>query len=237
MARIARPDEPDTTGTERASTPDDTTATTPDADASGAATTADDTTDSPAAGRGDRATRQAALWATVVALPLTLIVGVLVFGQLRPDPPAPTPSASATAARPQSSAPVRMVAPELAERPATVCRALLSQLPATVRGLNQRPVTAGAEQNAAYGDPAITLACGAAAPTVPPDVELFVVNGVCWLPEQAAGSLALTTVDREVSVRLTVPAGQSQTVEWAAPVSESIVASVPSLPQVPGGCR
>lgn len=225
MAGITRPDKSDTTGTsdsDREST---------------ASAEADTPTGSPAPGPGDRGTtRQAALWATVVALPLTLIVGVLVFGQLRPGPAATTPTATPTAARPQSTAPVQMAAPALAERPATVCRALLSQLPATLRGLDQRPVTAGAEQNAAYGDPAVTLACGTQTPNVPPDVELFVVNGVCWLPEQATGTLALTTVDREVPVRLTVPTGQTQTVEWAAPVSESIVASVPSLPKAPGGC-
>ncbi|AVT37342.1 DUF3515 family protein [Plantactinospora sp. BB1] len=191
--------------------------------------------DRPAEAGPDRTTRQAALWATVVALPLTALVAVLVFGQLSPDPvakPAPTP----TSAAPQASTPVQMAAPTLAERPATVCRALLSRLPATLRSLGQRPVTAGPEQNAAYGDPAITLACGVAPPAVPDVPDLWMVNNVCWLTEHRDGGLVLTTVDREVPVRLSVPAGQEQTVQWAAPVSESLVASVPSLPQIPSGC-
>nr|WP_239140204.1 DUF3515 domain-containing protein [Plantactinospora endophytica] len=191
--------------------------------------------DSPTPNGPDRTTRQAALWATVVALPLTALVAVLVFGQLNPDPadrPAPTP----TSAAPQATTPVQMAAPALAERPATVCRALLSRLPATLRDLGQRPVTAGPEQNAAYGDPAVTLACGVARPSVPAVADLWMVNGVCWFTEHGTDGLVLTTVDREVPVRLTVPAKQEQTVQWAAPVSETLVASVPSVPDVPSGC-
>ncbi|MEO3924617.1 DUF3515 family protein [Micromonosporaceae bacterium B7E4] len=190
---------------------------------------------SPTGAGPDRTTRQAALWATVVALPLTVLVAVLVFGQLSPDP-VEKPAATPTSAAPQATTPVQMAAPALAERPATVCRALLSRLPATLRDLGQRPVTAGPEQNAAYGDPAITLACGVPRPTVPAVADLWMVNRVCWLTEHRDGGLVLTTVDREVPVRLSVPAGQEQTVQWAAPVSESLVASVPSVPDVPTGC-
>lgn len=183
----------------------------------------------------DRTTRQAALWATVVALPLTALVAVLVFGQLAPDPAA-TPEPSPSSARPQSTAPVEMAAPALAERPATVCRALLSRLPVSIRDLGQRPVTAGPEQNAAYGDPALTVSCGVPKPTVAPTADLWMVNKVCWHTEHGDAGLVMTTVDREVPVRLVVPQGQEQTVQWAAPVSESLVASVPSVPDVPTGC-
>jgi hypothetical protein len=171
----------------------------------------------------------------VIALPLTALVGLLVFGQLNPDPVA-KPDPSPSSARPHSTAPVQMAAPALADRPATVCRALLSRLPATLRELGQRPVTAGPEQNAAYGDPAITLACGVEKPAVAPTAELWMVNQVCWLSTHDDTGLVLTTVDREVPVRLTVPPGQEQTVQWAAPVSESLVASVRSVPEVPFGC-
>ncbi|MGI5213623.1 DUF3515 family protein [Plantactinospora sp. CA-290183] len=187
-----------------------------------------------AAGR-DGTTRQAALWATAVALPLTALVALLVFTQLRPTPPA-EPAASATAPGPQSTAPVQMTAAELAERPAIVCRALLSRLPASVLGLNQRPVTAGPEQNAAYGDPALTVACGVPPPTVAPDEQLWMVNQVCWQATPGDAGLVLTTVDREVAVRLTVPPAHRQTVEWAAPVAGSVVASVPSAKEIPSAC-
>ncbi|WP_422770893.1 DUF3515 family protein [Plantactinospora sp. WMMC1484] len=193
-------------------------------------------TTQPATGAGpDRTTRQAALWATLVAVPLTVLVALLVIGQLSPDPtggPAPHP----TSAAPRVTAPVQMAAPPLAERPATVCRALMSRLPATLRGLDQRPVTAGPEQNAAFGDPAVALACGVARPALADVTDTWMINRVCWLAEHDNGGLVLTTVDREVPVRLTVPAGQEQTVQWAAPVSETLVASVPSLPDVPASC-
>ncbi|MFY1669078.1 DUF3515 domain-containing protein [Plantactinospora sp. WMMB334] len=193
-------------------------------------------TTQPATDAGpDRTTRQAALWATLVAVPLTVLVALLVFGQLSPDPagwPTPNPNSAA----PRVTAPVQMAAPTLAERPATVCRALMSRLPATLRDLDQRPVTAGPEQNAAYGDPAVTLACGVARPVLADVADTWVINRVCWLAEHDNAGLVLTTVDREVPVRLTVPAGQEQTVQWAAPVSETLVASVPSLPDAPASC-
>ncbi|WP_203858427.1 DUF3515 family protein [Plantactinospora mayteni] len=191
--------------------------------------------DRPSGAGPDRTTRQAAIWATVVALPLTALVAILVFGQLSPDP-VEKPAATPTSAAPQVTTPVQMAARELAERPATVCRALLSRMPATLRDLGQRPVTAGPEQNAAYGDPAVTLACGVDRPAVPAVADLWMVNKVCWLTEHRDGGLVLTTVDREVPVRLSVPAGQEQSVQWAAPVSETLVASVPSVPDVPTGC-
>ncbi|MEU4780046.1 DUF3515 family protein [Micromonospora sp. NPDC023633] len=193
--------------------------------------------DRPAA---DRTTRGAALIATLVALPVTLLVGGLAFAQLSPDEraePAATPSATATTAGPQSTAPVEMAAPALAERPATVCRALLSQLPPTVNDLPQRPVTAGPEQNAAYGDPALTVACGGAEPAVGETEDVWTVNRVCWYATEQADATVLTTLDRETAVTVRVPRSYGQALQWVAPVSDTIVASVPSGGDAPSGCR
>ncbi|GAB3955574.1 hypothetical protein GCM10027614_65350 [Micromonospora vulcania] len=151
--------------------------------------------------------------------------------------PAATPSPSATTARVQSTAPVEMAAPALAARPATVCRALLSQLPSTVRDLAQRPVTAGPEQNAAYGDPALTVACGGTEPTLPATDEVWRVNGVCWHPVEQDGATTLTTVDRETLVTVRIPGSYEQPLQWVAPVSNAIVAAVPSGGDIPAGCR
>ncbi len=58
---------------------------------------------------------------------------------------------------------VALRSPALAPSDAAgVCRRSTAQLPATVVGRHRRPVS-GAEQNAAYGDPPITVACGVAA--------------------------------------------------------------------------
>ncbi len=205
--------------------------------------------------RRDGSTRGAALWATLVAVPITLVVAGFTFAKLAPPESAATPSPSATAVRPQSTAPVEMPAPALAERPATVCLALVSQLPSSVRDLQQRPVTAGAEQNAAYGDPALTVSCGGVpqpelcpspAPGKPADQpadgcipqtgDVWRVNGVCWYPVEDADGAVLTAVDREVPVRVRLPRAYEQPLQWVAPISDAIVATVPSAKTAPAGC-
>lgn len=186
--------------------------------------------------RRDRATRRAALLATLVALPVTVAVAGFTFAQLSPDTPDAAPSPSPSAARPQSTTPVEMPAPTLAERPAIVCRALVSQLPASVRELNQRPVAAGPEQNAAYGDPALTVACSGSAPIVAPTDDVWTINKVCWHAAEEADATVLTTVDREIPVRVRVPKAYEQPLQWVAPISDAIVAAVPSAKSAPAGC-
>ncbi|WP_319458959.1 DUF3515 family protein [Micromonospora sp. RTP1Z1] len=186
--------------------------------------------------RPDRTNRRAALVATLIALPVTVAVAGFTFAKLAPDEPAAAPVPSATAARPQSTAPVELPAPTLAERPATVCRALVSQLPPRVRDLAQRPVTAGPEQNVAYGDPALTVACGGTPPIVQPTDEVWSVNKVCWHAVQEADATVLTTVDRETPVRVRVPRQYEQPLQWVSPISDTIVAAVPSAKSAPQGC-
>ncbi|MDG4829490.1 DUF3515 family protein [Solwaraspora sp. WMMD1047] len=196
--------------------------------------------DPPTDDRPDRGTRQAALWATLVAVPLTLLVGALLFAQLSPGAPEDdepdAPVAASTG--PGSTAAVELPAPTLAERPAVVCRALLSKLPPTVRELAQRPVTAGAEQNAAYGDPALTVTCGGPPATAAPTDDVWTVNAVCWHAAPAAGAMVLTTVDREVPVQVTVPTVYEQPLQWLAPVSDAVLSAVPSASPsaIPSGC-
>ncbi|MEU6022185.1 DUF3515 family protein [Micromonospora sp. NPDC047134] len=184
----------------------------------------------------DRTSRTAALVATAVALPVALLVGTLAFVNLAPEDSTPTASPSPTAPRPQSTAPVEMAAPALAERPATVCRALLSQLPASIRDLPQRPVSAGPEQNAAYGDPAVTVACGGTAPEVSPTDHVYLVNAVCWHAVEQVDATVLTTLDRETPVTVRVPHFYGEALQWAAPIATTVVASVPSADSVPSGC-
>ena len=111
----------------------------------------------------DRTTRTAALWATVVAVPIAILVGIFLFARVTPDRDA---GAAPTAGTPMAvpSTPVRMAAPKLSERAAQVCLAVTSQLPDTVRNLPGRRVSAGPEQNAAYGEPPLTVACGVSQP-------------------------------------------------------------------------
>ncbi|BCJ57988.1 DUF3515 family protein [Micromonospora endophytica] len=184
----------------------------------------------------DRSNRSAALIATAVALPVALLVGAFAFAKLAPDTTTAAPEPTPTTARPQSTAPVEMAAPALAERPAVVCRALLSQLPASIRDLSQRPVSAGPEQNAAYGDPAVTVACGGAEPEVQPTDHLTLVNSVCWHATERADVTELTTLDRETAVTVRVPHFYGEALQWVAPVSRTIVESIRSAGPAPSGC-
>lgn len=184
--------------------------------------------------RRDPAARAAALWATVIALPITVAIVAFALTQFSPSEAEPSPSP--TSAHPQSTEPVAMAAPPLDEWPATVCRALLAKLPTSLDDLQQRPVTAGSEQNAAYGDPAITLACGVPAPTFAPDETVWVVNEVCWRSVENESAVTLTTVDREIPVEVTVPRAYDQPLQWAAPLSKAIAESVRPAESTPVGC-
>jgi hypothetical protein len=196
----------------------------------------------------DPATRSAALWATVIAVPVAVLVGFLIFSQVikTADRAAPTPAATTPAAVP--SAPVPMAAPKLSARAAEVCLAVTSQLPTTLRDLPARKVTAGPEQNAAYGEPPITVACGGARPAmcpsvtatagcVPLDTELLNMNSVCWYANEQTGQTAFTTMDREVPVTVTVPTSYQQGAQWANEFSDAVVETDKSITKgVPSGC-
>src|SRR5687768_9844212 len=155
--------------------------------------------------------------ATLVAVPVAAIVGVLVFRSLGGLPGAEKPE-------PPATGPVTVAAPTLDEGTATVCRALMARLPETAGGLGRRPVT-GPEQNTAYGDPPITLSCGVPRPAVPQDAQLLDIGGVCWWYEERSTEVRWTTVDRRVPVRATVPRPVAGS--WLVHLSPDMLATVP----------
>lgn len=183
----------------------------------------------------DRSTRQATVWATVVSLPIAVLVLLFLFAKLSPPADDP-PAASASPPAPQSTAPVEMAAPALSARSATVCRALLSMLPATLDDRAQRPVTAGPEQNAAYGDPPVTVSCGVPPASYPLTDQVWSTQAVCWhmSKEAASGAAVWETVDREVAVKVTIPSAYDPqvAVAFAAPIASS----VKRLADPPTGC-
>jgi Protein of unknown function (DUF3515) len=176
-------------------------------------------------------TSAAARTATLVAVPVTILVALgsaWWLGAFRSHTAAPP--------RPQATTPVAVAAPSLAGPQATACRALLSHLPDAVRDRRRRPVTAGAEQNAAYGDPAITLSCGVAAVTPPVGADVYPLSGVCWYSQPGAGGTVWTTVDRTVPVRVTVPSAYDSPGQWVIAFSTPIAAELPVSPSAPAGC-
>jgi hypothetical protein len=193
----------------------------------------------------DEVTRSAAVLATLVAVPLALVAAVVVFMVMSGASGGGAPAGAdgtaevSPAPDPAATSPVELPARELTERQEIVCRAVLSQLPTEIRDMPQRPVAAGPEQNAAYGEPPITVECG-----VPPaDYALTdMVNpfeGVCWHGVEQAGGSVWTTLDREVPVRVTVPDAYGGPFQWAAEFSPTIVATVRSADadEIPTGCR
>ncbi|MGX6604115.1 DUF3515 family protein [Micromonosporaceae bacterium Da 78-11] len=206
--------------------------------------------ETPPAPVPDRTTRSAALWATAVAVPVAVLAGLLIFWHVAPaDEVAAQPGPSVTQPAVVPSTPVRMAAPQLTARTSQVCLAVTSQLPTKVRDLPGRQVSAGPEQNAAYGEPAITVACGVAQPTmceridgghagcVPLDATMLKMNGVCWYAAEGPATDLFTTMDREVAVQVTVPSSYQQTGQWANEFSDAVVKTVKSTTVgVPTGC-
>ena len=198
--------------------------------------------------RPDPTTRSAALWATVIAVPVAVAVGLGAFALVRPDSAADARPAASASAPVVPSTSVQMAAPKLSERAATVCLAVTSQLPTTVRNLPARKVSAGAEQNAAWGEPPLTVACGvtqpqmcetldAAAGCVPLDTELLIMNNVCWYGAQTPAGATFTTMDREIAVQVAVPAAYEQPAQWANEFSDAVVETDKSKTDgVPSGC-
>jgi hypothetical protein len=185
----------------------------------------------------DEVTRSAAKVAALIAVPVAVLAGIGALALLN-GTAGNTPDGAAASPVPVATGPVDMQQRELTERQETVCRALVSQLPGSVRDRTQRPVTAGPEQNAAFGDPPITVACGVPPPDVRPTDQVWSLDGVCWYEEVAGHpGTALVTLDREVPVRVAVPAGYDAPGQWAAEFSDPIVSTVLSADDIPTGCE
>jgi Protein of unknown function (DUF3515) len=181
----------------------------------------------------DPTRRQAARVATLVAVPVALVVGLLSlwrFGAF--DRPAPAPPASAA-----PTSPVSMPAAPLAPEAAEICRVVVSKLPESVNGSARRPVTAGAEQNAAYGEPPLTLACGTAPASYGPTDQLAVLGGVCWYQRPGGAGTEWTTVDRKVPVTVIVPGPVGGSAQWVIPFSAPVAAAQPQLANISTGCH
>ncbi|GGK28427.1 hypothetical protein GCM10010124_21290 [Pilimelia terevasa] len=182
--------------------------------------------------------RGAARTATLVALPVTLLAGLGVHQLLRPAAePAAVPAAAAPTPSAVPDTPVPMAARPLAGRAAALCRDLLAQLPARARDLPRRTVTAGPAQNAAYGEPPLTLACGTPPAVFPATTQLLRLDGVCWYGRGTPAGSAWTTVDRAVPVTLTVPPPADGAAQRVIDFSAPVVGAVPAVADPPPGCR
>lgn len=120
--------------------------------------------------------------------------------------------------------------------PTTVaaCAALIAALPASLGpDISRRPVTPDTGRSAAWGDPAVVLRCGVAAPdqTEPP----LTINQVAWVVTFTGPSQLWTTrssgVPVSVDINKAYPAQGEIIVRLAAP----LLATLPLKPAPVGG--
>lgn len=176
----------------------------------------------------------AARTASLIAIPIALAIGALSLWRFGAFDGA-TPRASSTPPV-QATGPVTMTAPTLAEDTAAVCRTVIAHLPDAVRDWNRRPVSAGQEQNAAYGEPALTVACGAPPASVDPTADVYPLGGVCFVAAPGSGGAIWTTVDRQVPVVVTVPGDADGSAQSVIVVAPAIASNDPVSANKPSGC-
>ena len=73
--------------------------------------------------------------------------------------------------------------------------------------------------------------------TYEPTDQVWPVSGVCWFAEERSEGTVLTTVDREVPVRVTVPASYEAPLQQVAGFAEPIRESVRTSSEAPSGCH
>lgn len=184
----------------------------------------------------DQVRRRAMRLATLVAVPAAVVSGAVslwAYGAFD----GPAPAASPTLPVQTATTPVTMAAPHLDEETARICRAMVAKLPDRIRAADRRPVSAGAEQNAAYGDPALTLACGTPPAALLPTTQVYPLAGVCWVAEASPGGATWRTVDRSVGVTVTVPGSPDGSGQAVVPLARAVAESIPQLPAPPTGCE
>lgn len=179
---------------------------------------------------GSGKSRLPAIVATVVAVPIAVVAGIVVFNAI-------APAADDSVLVQEDLSPVSVEVPELSADAAVVCLALTATAPQEAGGLEARPVEGGdgaAEAVMAYGDPAIVATCGAAPVAVEDTAAVFKLNGVCWFSEEDGAEW--TTLDREVPVAVSVPADHEQPVDVLNDLSNVIAEKVPAAEDAPTGC-
>jgi hypothetical protein len=130
-----------------------------------------------------------------------------------------------------SDEPVRLGVPP-GPAPAA-CTELLARLPLALADQPRRDVLPADAPGAAWGDPAITLVCGVDAPAGFDDVSTcLTVNGVDWyVPTdqlEAQGDLTMTTVKRQVSVEVHLPAAYFPPATALADLAKPVRRSIPA---------
>ncbi len=170
--------------------------------------------------------RRAAVIASAIALPLTVILALALTAGHRsttPVGPAPVLSVAGFPANPASDA---------------TCARILQRLPVTLSGLVTRRVSSASASVVAWGDPAVVLRCGVPRPTglVPASADYVQEVGdgagrsVEWLPATGKKQTVWTTIDRRVYVEVTVP-GKYDGASMITPLTTAVAQATPAVCQ------
>jgi hypothetical protein len=165
----------------------------------------------PAPARSDR--RSAARLATLIAVPLTVVLLALaVFAERHGGGSGAQPIAPANSAPAKKALSSVKVAPPPALSPAQqrACQDLISALPTDLGDLPARPVESPSPYVAAWGEPAVTLRCGVPRPpSFIATADVQQINTVAWFAERRGPTTAWVVVDRPVYVEVLVPAADA----------------------------
>jgi len=183
----------------------------------------------PASVRSDR--RSAARLATLIAVPVTVVLlAVAVLAERHSgsgaEPLAPASSAPATAKASKALPSVKVAPPPaLSAAQQRACQDLISALTTDLVDLPARPVDSSSPYVAAWGEPAVTLRCGVPRPpSFIATADVQQINGVTWFPERRGATTAWVVVDRPVYVEVLVPAADA-----SAPVARLSTAVTAAL--------
>lgn len=179
------------------------------------------TTERPA-----RPRRSPAWLATLIAVPLTVVLVLIAVvaerrGGADPTTPPPTPAATA-GALPAIKVPAPPALTAAAQRS---CQELVSALPEALGDLPARPVDSPSPYVVAWGEPPVTLRCGVARPPAfVATADVQVISGVTWFAERRGQTTAWTVVDRPVYVEVVAPAAAAS--EPVARLSTAVTAAL-----------
>jgi Protein of unknown function (DUF3515) len=165
---------------------------------------------------GSSPARRAALIASAIAVPITVLLAfVLTAGHSSTSTAKPLPA-------------VTIVAPPTPTDAVTAaCTKVFEKLPVQLGTLNPRKTDSDSSFVAAWGNPAIVIRCGVARPPAAAfssGAQTLGIDDVLWLPQPQKSQVVYTTIDRSVSIEVTVPANQDQPLSLLAPAVDALPA-------------
>ena len=111
---------------------------------------------------------------------------------------------------------------------AYACAALHGRLPDEVASQTVVASHPNSDLTSAWGNPAITVRCGVAAPSIDPTAQIISVDGVDWYPEKFSNGYRFTTLHRALFVEVNVPGDYSPEADALADISPSVSATIPT---------